>query len=371
MVIGIDASRGFVDQPTGTERYSFELIRRIVSLPGASVHSWVLYVRPGTTVFNYSFPQNVRIVLLPWTRLWTQGGLAVKTWTDGLDVLWVPAHTLPVLRKPGIRTVVTVHGIEYEWLPAYENRIQRWYLPLSTQYAVATASHIIAVSHFTKHQLIERLGAQTARISVIHEGFTQTEGSKDDPSVFARYSIHKHEYLLFIGTIQPRKNLNALVQGFELLVARPEYSHLRLVIGGKLGWGYESLLSYIDHSPVKGKIIITGYLSEAERYTLLRYAIVYVQPSITEGFGLPVLEAWSEEVPVVSSEGGALREVVGDAGILYRPDDVDGLVAALNRLLSRVSLRRQLIARGKVRMKEFTWDTAASATLQLLTSPRV
>ena len=153
MRIGIDASRAFGRDRTGTENYSYEIITRMLKLPQAKKHTWILYTK-----------ENIK---LPY--LWTQVGLAYKTWTDNLDVLWVPAHTLPVLARPGLAKVVTIHGIEYEWLPAYENWLQRWYLPLSTQYAVMSASRIIAVSQFTKKQLVERLGADPKKITVIHE----------------------------------------------------------------------------------------------------------------------------------------------------------------------------------------------------------
>ena len=154
MRIGIDASRAFGQQKTGTESYSYELITQLLKLPEAKNHTWILYTK-----------ENIK---LPY--LWTQLGLAYRTWTDNLDVLWVPAHTLPIFARPGLKKVVTIHGIEYEWLPAYENWLQRWYLPLSTQYAVMSANKIIAVSEFTKQQLINRLNADADKISVIHEG---------------------------------------------------------------------------------------------------------------------------------------------------------------------------------------------------------
>ena len=178
MRIGIDASRAFVENPTGTERYSHEVITRILALPEAREHEWVLYTKghpersEGSRLDSSPWAQNdkVRVVNIGLRYLWTQVGLAARTWIDRLDVLWVPAHTLPVLRKPGVKTVVTIHGIEYEYLQAYENALQRWYLPLSTKYAVLTADKIIAVSEFTKRQLVERVGAQADKINVIYEG---------------------------------------------------------------------------------------------------------------------------------------------------------------------------------------------------------
>ncbi len=116
MRIGIDASRAFLDQPTGTERYSFEVITRLVALAAAKEHELILYTKLPVT--NDKWPSNVKNIPIPMRYLWTQLGLAFRTWVDRLDVLWVPAHTLPVIRRHVVKTVATIHGIEYEWLPS-------------------------------------------------------------------------------------------------------------------------------------------------------------------------------------------------------------------------------------------------------------
>ena len=351
MKIGIDASRAFVKDPTGTERYSFEVITRLLALPEAKKHTWILYTR-----------ENIK---LPY--LWTQLGLAWKTWTDNLDCLWVPAHTLPILRRGfgglgrSLKTVVTIHGIEYEWLPAYENLLQRWYLPLSTQYAVKSAQKIIAVSEFTKKQLVERLGADEKKIEVVYEGVgSQTLNSKSE--ILNKLKIQKHKYLLFVGTVQPRKNLVRLIQAY--LALSTNHPALKLVIAGKLGWNYEEVVELAKRYGV----MIVGYINETDRYTLLQNALVYVQPSITEGFGLPVLEAMAAGVPVVSSSGGALAEVVGNAGLLFDPYDVSDMTKKLSVAICDNSLRLALIKKGKQRITFFDWDRAAKRTYNILIS---
>ncbi len=370
MRIGIDASRAFVENPTGTERYSYEVITRILQLPEAKKHEWILYTRnspPAAADPSLNLREGrgvsykIRRISLPY--LWTQVGLAWETWTDNLDVLWVPAHTLPILRRGfgglgrSLRTVVTIHGIEYEWLPAYENWLQRWYLPLSTRYAVMSASRIIAVSEFTKKQLIERLGAKESKISVIHEGVSRT-----GLHLVRQKSPKEQPYLLFVGTVQPRKNLQRLITAFANL--KSQIPNLKLVIAGKLGWNYKDVVKMAK----KHGVIITGYISEAERYSLLRNAIVYVQPSIAEGFGLPVLEAMAAGVPVVSSNGGALPEVIGDAGLLFDPYDQLDILAKMAKIISNLKLRKELIAKGLLRIKEFTWQMAAERTYKILIS---
>jgi glycosyltransferase involved in cell wall biosynthesis len=361
MRIGIDASRAFVAEPTGTERYSHEVITRLLELPEAKQHEWILYTK--FPIFKYQFPNNVQVTQIPMKYLWTQVGLAMRTWMDGLDVLWVPAHTLPALRKLGIKTVVTIHGLEYEWLPAYENLLQRWYLPLSTRYAVLGARKIIAVSEFTKRQLVERLGASPAKIEVVYEGITESRRVEEHESkrILKKFKLKNKKYILFIGTVQPRKNLERLIEAFSSL--GPQESDISLVIAGKLGWGYKEILAAPNRFGVEGRVVFTGYISDVERYTLLANARVYVQPSITEGFGLPVLEAMGAKVPVASSNGGALVEVVGDAGLLFDPYVIEDMKNKIE-----LAMRRgKLITKGLKRARNFDWKKASLKTYNILT----
>lgn len=371
--IGIDASRAFVNEPTGTERYSYEVITRILRLPEAKEHEWILYTKKITPSLIPSFSlrggKGVIFKEISMKHFWTQAGLACRTWVDKLDVLWVPAHTLPVFRKPGIKTIVTIHGIEYEWLPAYENLLQRWYLPLSTKYAVLSASKIIAVSEFTKKQLRERLGGDQKKIKVVYEGYSpQIPNSKfqqpNKSQILNRYKIKAKQYLLFVGTIQPRKNLERLVEAFSALSTK--YLGLSLVIAGKRGWLYGGVMDAIKKYKLEHKVVITGYIEDEVRQELLNQALVYVQPSITEGFGLPVLEAMAAGVPVASSNGGALTEVVGDAGVLFDPLNVEEIVNSIEFIVHSSKQRQKLIEKGLERVKIFGWENAARETYDLI-----
>jgi glycosyltransferase involved in cell wall biosynthesis len=181
--------------------------------------------------------------------------------------------------------------------------------------------------------------------------------------VLTKWGLRKRGYVLFLGTVQPRKNLERLVDAYSKLNGGKE---LRLVIAGKLGWGYSGVMKKAQ--AISDRVITTGYINETERYTLLRYALVYVQPSITEGFGLPVLEAWQFGLPVVSSRGGALSEVVGHAGLLFDPLNVEEITNQLQRVMDDARLRNELIRLGKDRVNEFSWDKTAKETYNILIS---
>jgi glycosyltransferase involved in cell wall biosynthesis len=359
MRIGIDASRAFVNERTGTENYSYQMIKNILQFPESLGHQWILYTKSSNDD-QFSKLPNVHVQVISMSHLWTQIGLASRTWIDGIDCLWVPAHTLPVLRKPGLKTIVTIHGIEYEYLPSFQNPLQRWYLPLSTVYAVKSAEKLIAVSEFTKQQLVERLNADPGKITVIHEG-TDIQNLKNNErrsEILKKYKLESKKYLLFIGTVQPRKNLKRLIDTFPDI----QNKQIELVIIGKLGWGYEDL--QINKQP---GVKFLQYVDDDERDILLKSALAYVQPSVTEGFGLPILEAFSAGIPVVSSSGGALAEVVGDAGLLFDPFSMPEMKNQISKIVSDDDLRNKLIARGKQRLMNFSWKKAAQETYKILT----
>lgn len=175
----------------------------------------------------------------------------------------------------------------------------------------------------------------------------------------------KGKHILFIGTVQPRKNLVRLIKAFSGLRAKGQVlSRTKLVICGKLGWNFQEVL---DEASKNKNVIVTGYVSDAERDSLLQHALVYVQPSITEGFGLPILEAMRAGVPVLSSNGGALKEVVGNAGLLFDPYDLSDLSDKLVKVLSNPKLRKSLIALGHLRVRDFSWEKATRQTYNVLT----
>lgn len=377
MIIGIDASRAFGKLRTGTENYSYYLIREMLRLPASRDHHFVLFVRDNPTIPTWLQGSNVEVVSIPWKYLWTQGGLAIETWRRRLDVLWIPAHTVPVFCNPQVATVVTIHGLEYKWLAAYNNLLQRWYLPLSTFYAARHADRLIAVSESTKGELVKETGIDPKRITVIYEGVET--GEFDDKQeqrraqgsvrgIWQQYQLEKQKYILFVGTLQPRKNLPALIKAFRYLDA--ELGHYKLVMAGGKGWQTQEIFRTVVEEGMQARVVFLGRVSEEELMSLYRGARVYVQPSVTEGFGLPVIEAMRNRVPVIASNGGALGEVVGEAGIVVKmgPSFVKDLASAINRVAVRSKLREQLIRAGEKRAKLWTWKKAAEKTLKVLQS---
>jgi glycosyltransferase involved in cell wall biosynthesis len=363
MIIGVDASRAGKEAKTGTENYSAELIRALLDLPESARYKWRLY--DGMTRMDLVSKQGatfIDTVKIPWKRFWTQGGLALELWKNPPDVLWVPAHTLPVLRPKKIKTVVTIHGLEYEYLPEYYQFPQKLYLNKSTEYAVKHADRLIAVSNWTKNQLVNRLGADPEKITVIYEGINHKIASFQLPmsKKYLRQIRHKYnlpqDYILFVGTVQPRKNLVRLIQALP--------AGENLVIAGKLGWLYESILAAAKNN---SRVRLIGRVADADLPAVYKMAKLFVWPSLIEGFGLPILEAMSLGVPVIAANRGALPEVAGKAALLVDPESVKEINQAINLVLANQALREGLVEAGLRQAGRFSWQKAADLTLKVLT----
>lgn len=390
LIIGIDASRAYQDNRAGTENYSRELIEAMLALPEAHKHKWRLYLASRTLLEGKLRGESfTEIVEIPWRRLWTQGGLALEILKQPPDVLFIPAHTLPVLRPGRVRTVVTIHGLEYEYLPQYYQFPQKLYLNKSTEYAVRHADRLIAVSNWTKTQLVERLQADPNKIAVIHEGISGRIVKAKDRQFkpdYLRWIRHKYNlpkaYVLFVGTVQPRKNLVRLIEAFSQLIlprrsrqASPPRWHEvtpgrwngQLVIAGKLGWMYDDILAAPKKFKVSQRVKFIGRVADPDLAAVYKMAKAFVWPSLMEGFGLPVLEAMSLGVPVICSNRGALPEVAGKAVLLVDPEDTAGITKAIQLVLTNQELREDLVEAGFRRAARFSWDKAAKKTLEVLT----
>jgi len=167
MVIGFDGSRAFGEERTGTENYSYQLLKALLQIDKKNTYR--VYVRSLPTT-DYGLPQNAEFKVINWSRLWTQGGLALECLLNPPDVLFVPAHTMPVFRLPGLKTVVTIHDLGAEYLPQYHQFPQKYYLNWSTEYVAKHARRIIAVSESTKSDLLIKLKCDGEKIRVVYEG---------------------------------------------------------------------------------------------------------------------------------------------------------------------------------------------------------
>lgn len=372
MIIGIDASRAVRAQRTGTERYSLEIIRHLLAMPEAGEHRWWLYLdapdRDTRLTEHLPGADHVEVCVLPTRRLWTHRTLAHEVTRRRPDVLFVPAHVIPFVipasRLPA--SVVTVHDLGYHAFPETHTWQQRLSIEGGTRWSVHVAQRVIAVSQATADDLTARYHAPAQRIRVIYEAPAQTTIVTHDQmaAVRQRYGL-KHPYALFIGTIQPRKNVARLLQAYDWLYRNTPVSW-DLVFAGAPGWLSDSLYERAASLGLAQHVRFLGYVPDDDLPALLKGALFFSFPSLFEGFGLPVLEAQSYGVPVLTSNNSSLPEVAGDAALLVDPTDVDAIANAMLRLSQDEVLRQQLIEAGYANVRRFSWEKAAQETMAVL-----
>jgi glycosyltransferase involved in cell wall biosynthesis len=363
MQIGIDASRAIVARPTGTEVYSRRLILALLALE--SPHRWRLYFRSAPPA--EAFP-GAELRVIPCRRLWTHLGLSWEMARHPPDALFVPAHVLPPVHPRA--SLVTVHDLGYLYFPQAHLWRQRLYLNLSTRWNARAAVHLLADSEATRADLVARYGTPPDKVTVAYPGYDERLAplrcAATIEAVKARYGI-AGGYFLYLGTLQPRKNLARLVAAFTHLMARLA-GHLspQLVLAGKRGWLYDDLLAQARRAGLEGRVLLPGYVPDEDKAALLSGALAFVFPSLYEGFGLPVLEAQACGCPVITSTTSSLPEAAGDAALLVDPEDTAAIADALWRIAAEPGLREALAERGLANVRRFSWSSCAQSVLSVI-----
>lgn len=359
--IAIDASRTTVSQRTGTENYALQLLRHMQHVD--NFHYIDLYFRDEPTASLFEPMPHWQQRVIPWPRAWTHLRFAAEIWRTRPDVTFVPAHTLPRF-FPG-NAVVTVHDLGYLHFPEAHPDGERRYLDWSTQYSAKRATKILADSQATADDLVEHYNIPAEKIVVVYPGHDDTLNPIYDSSIIEqtkqKYGIGG-DYLYFMSTLQPRKNVERLVQAYAQWRTTSGYD-VQLVLGGKPGWLYDEHWTY----GIEG-VVLTGYVADEDVAALYSGALAFVLPSLYEGFGFPVLEAMRCETPVLCSNTSSLTELAGDAAVLVDPLDTVSIAQGIARIVENGEYRAELVARGKSRLELFTWEKTAQQTLAVLES---
>jgi len=362
MLIGIDASRAVAARPTGTEIYSQRLIQALLALD--SPHRFRLYLR--STPPDGEFP-GAELRVIPFPRLWTHLRLSWEMARCRPAVLFVPSHVLPLVHPRA--SLVTVHDLGYLYFPEAHPWRQRLYLDLSTRWNARAAAYLLADSEATRSDLVARYGTPPGKIAVAYPGHDETLAPVRDPAtveaVKARFGI-SGDYFLYLGTLQPRKNLARIITAFAALKSETPKPETVLVLAGKRGWLYKDLFAQVRHMDMEGRVLFPGYISDEDKAALLSGALAFVFPSLYEGFGLPVLEAQACGCPVITSTTSSLPEVAGGAALLVDPGDTDAIAAAMRCIAANSALRETLMERGFTNVRRFSWTTCAQSVLSAI-----
>ena len=359
MRIAIDASRSGGEKPTGTETYSRRLIEALIcaNMTRGQPHHLTLYFRDRATANLFQTPKFVRRRVIPLPRLWTHARFAFEIWRTQPDVTFVPAHSLPFL-IPG-KAIVTVHDLGYKHFPAAHPTVQRTYLDITTRFSQARSTLVLADSEATAGDLEAFYRTPSRKIRVLYPGVDAPEIG-DIELTRAKYGLPRR-YFVFVGTLQPRKNIKTLVEAFGRWRTESGDSETGLALAGGEGWLYDE--SWLAGAENVWKL---GYIDERDKGALLGGAVALVLPSLHEGFGFPVIEAMLCGAPVIASDASSLPELVGDAGLLADPMDAGALSQAMARVAADEGLRLELMKRGRQRAKAFSWRRAGEQLLEIL-----
>jgi glycosyltransferase involved in cell wall biosynthesis len=359
----------------GLSRYIYEMVRLLPgAMPGDRFSAFVGNA-PVPPEFANALHPNLRLSSsrfptqrAPVRIAWEQTVLPFAARRARSDVLFCPVNVRPVVSP--CPTVVTIHDVIFLRHPHAFHPLKRLYLTAMTGWSARHASRVIAVSEATRQDVIDLLGVPPGRVTTVHNGVSERFRPVADEAkrhFLNRQGIHGR-IVLYVGTLEPRKNLTVLLQSFASVAGKPGMEDVTLVIGGSKGWYYDEIFATAERLGLAAseRVRFLGRVPDDDLPLWYNVATVFAYPSLYEGFGLPALEAMACGTPVVVSTTPALREVVAEAGITADPHDTAGWAAALERLLAGGPEAERLRDMGTRRASTFTWDRSAAATAGVL-----
>lgn len=367
MKIGIDIT-ALPPNPVGAGMYILHLTRSLAEIE--SEFEFVIFSQAvGYDLVGASSRPGFEWVILPEMSparrlIWEQTRFPELVRKCGIDLLHSPHYTRPWSLP--CASVVTFHDMTFFLYPHLHTRAKRLFFPLAIRMSARRADALIAVSESTRQDSIRLLGIPPEKITAIPLGISEEFRPVSDPDLCAavrsRYNL-PDRFLLYVGLVEPRKNLPLLLRAYHRLLAGGVRQPL--VIAGRMGWMVEQVFQQIDELGIKDQVHFTGYVSPDDLPIVYNLADAFVYPSLYEGFGFPPLEAMACGAPVVTTAVSSMPENVGDAGILVPPGDEQALAQALQRILTDALLRQRLRRAGPERAALFTWKRTAQKTLQV------
>jgi len=398
MIIGIDASRANLKRKTGTEWYSFYLIKNLAKID--KENKYILYLNDLPSLElqeiikdNSNF--SVKFLKWPFLSFWTLGRLTLEMIFNKPDVLFIPAHTMPLVYPK--KTINTIHDIAFArnrnlyrslgvktegpsskkiveflvqvfTLGKYHSESLD-YLYWSTDFALRRAKKIITVSNFTKQDILNFYPkARANKISVVHNGYNDdlyklARNHEKIKEKLEKYSIES-PYFLYVGRLEKKKNIPALIEALSILRdSHPEIKE-KMVLIGDASFGYDEVKYVIEEFNLNYDVLMPGWVDEEDLPYLFNGASAFIFPSKHEGFGIPILQAMACGVPVAASDIPVFKEVAGDAILYFDHQDKKAIAEAMAEIINNVELHKELTEKGLERVKNFSWKRCAEETLK-------
>lgn len=370
MIIGIDGNEANIVKRVGVNKYAYEILTGIYNLlpdnPDLIVY---VYLKENplkdlpkeTSQFKYKVLKGGKIWIF--TRLMPY---LLKN-SEKCDVFFAPNHYLPpILRIPSVMSIMDLGFLKFS---AQFTKYDFWQLKYWTAISVNISKYVLTISNASMKDIVRQYPRSSEKVVVTYPGVdkyltTQIVSATQIARVKKKYSI-VNDYLLYVGTLKPSKNIEGLITAYYNLKA--DYKKYKLVIAGKKGWLYTSIFEQVKNLGLEKDIIFTDFIDEEDKAALIKGAKLFVLPSFWEGFGLDILSAFALGVPVVASNVGSLPEVVDGAGVLIDPQKPESITHGIEKVLSMTKTDyNRLVSRGKKRLDKFSWEKAAQKTLETL-----
>ncbi len=365
MIIGIDGNEANVSRRTGSGQYAFNLLHSLAKIDRE--HIFYIYLKSAPLSDLPPQNQSWHYVVLKPQKLWTKIALPLRLLFNPqkLDLFYSPGHYLPAFSK--IKLIPTIHDIGYLQYQDQFTKKDLYQLINWTQSSLKQASHIIAVSEFTKKELQKEYKIPPQKISIVYNGINSPQKitNTDIQQTLRKFKIN-HPYFLALGTLKPNKNYPFLIESFSnfLKLSNTKALSYQLVIAGKKGWLFDDIQKVLKKLKIKNEVIFTDYISEKEKDCLYSQAISLIIPSTYEGFGIPAIEAQIRHCPVIASNIPPLSEVLGDSALFIDPKKTKTLTDAFKKITQK-AIREKLIKSGLVNASRFTWDNSAKQLISV------
>ncbi len=353
----------------GTRVYLRELLKRFASISPDT--DFTLYHKGSyNPVLAPPEAPNYTVVSLPFPWAWMQTRFALELAIHRPDKLFLPIQAAPVMMPGSIEVTATIHDLAFRRFPETFPRQHLHKLNFMLEMAVKRADKLIAVSESTKRDLLEFFPTlPESRVRVIHHGFgAEFFGMRASDEELApklkSYNLKAKSYVLYVGALQPRKNLVRLIDAFGIM--KQSVPEAKLVLAGEEAWLAETIIQAWEESPYRDDIVLPGQVSFETLRMLYQGARFFAFPSLYEGFGLPILEAFASGIPVLTAENSSLSEVAGDGALYCQATDTSDMASQLMRLWQDEALRQDLVERGTARVTQFSWDRCAEETLHYI-----
>lgn len=351
----------------GSGEYAFRIISEIYNL--FSENEFYIYL-PKKDHYDLPEPNSKwHYIYLPNSRFWTLTVLPkyLRTKKEKIDLFFSPTHYSPIWHR--IPTVISLMDLSYLFYPRSFRVIDLWQLKVWTRLSVVFSQAVITISEASKDDILKKYRINKKKIFVTYPGIKNKFLKKDESMDLKKFNID-FPYILFVGTLQPRKNIVKLMEAFGLVISDKKnnlsFKNLKLVIVGKPGWMYKEILQAPKKLSLEKDIVFLDSVNDEDLAVLYQNAECFVLPSLYEGFGLPILEAMKNNCPVLTSNVSSMPEAGGDAAIYFNPHSVIDIADKLIKVLTNDKLRKEMVKKGQKQVEKFSWEKTARETLRVL-----